>query len=171
MAKKYDMVLYDEESFATTGSPRELFLFQTRVGSTTAKGEANTNCPYAGVVDASEKMTIHGMALDYDPDISVADLQNLIEDSFLEIKVKDTRVFHGPLRALPQLAAFQGHFLQASAADQQMVGLAGNVYMLRNKIEVGPGDRYQVRLVQATNLVAAADVRIMLLVDIEEAGG
>ena len=170
MARKYDSVLYDEAALTTTGSPREVIMYQVRVGADAAHPESVTNNPYQGSVDAAEKMTVHGLSLDWDPDMTLADLQTMLEDSFLEIIVKSNRVFHAPLSALPQIGAFTGHYTQATAGDEQAVGRSGMVYMLRNKIEINGGDRFSLRLGQSQNMVAATSIRVLMLVDIEETG-
>ena len=116
-------------------------------------------------------MELFGIALDWDSDITVADLQLALEDSTVEITVGDKPMFHAPLAALPQMAAYSGHYSQTSAADEQMIGKLGSMYMFRNHIVVLGGDRYAVKVVQGQALAVAQSIRIFLLADIADAGG
>lgn len=171
MAGKYDKILYDTAVLVTSGTPKEFSLFQVPVGADSSHDEDETNNPYNGQVASEESMVIDKIEVHTAPDVTFADLQKIYKGAYLQIKVRDQEVFHGPLAALAPANGFRGTQTWASGTDSNGNSMVGTGYTLKNPIMIPGGARFVVRLVQFTAVAAASNLRVVLHAQLERKEG
>lgn len=163
---KYDKILYDTAVLVTSGTPKEFLMFQLPLGADSSHDEDETNNPFSGQVSQDEVMTVYGIEVQSAPDVTLADLKSVYKGAYLQVKVKDTEVFHAPLLSLASPTGFSGSFQLASAADVNGESMRGVGLLLRNPIII-TASRFIVRLVQFTSVVSASNLRVCLNAEID----
>jgi len=109
----------------------------------------------AGSLPDKTNFTIQKIVIFPDDDFAIADLQDFLVDSYVEITLNDAQVFMSPLRSCVGLSSYAGHFTQAVAADEALIGLEGMGFELQEPIVVEGGVSFLVELGQGKALSAA----------------
>lgn len=143
-------VIYDSVDF--TNAVGNFTLFQIPQGGDATHVESFTNMRGGGQFPTDETFLIKkvGFVVDHNP--VLADLLNMWYLSFLEIRVNDFTVFKSPLQALSQYNAYAGHYSEASASNEALIGLKGDGFALDIPIKVPGGTQFKVNVYQGTAL-------------------
>lgn len=147
-------VMYDTAIFGVTAL-NENILFGVTQQTDTVHQEYFTNSRGASTFPNGEKFVIEEIAVWADYNLPIADVQNMWVRSFLEIRVQDLIRFKAPLVMCAAYNSYGGHFTQAVAADEAIVGVQGKGLKLDIPIEVEGGVSWRVRVVQGTALAGA----------------
>lgn len=151
-----DYVIYDTAVFGTVAN-FENVLFQVSQGSDATHTENFTNARGAGTFPQEESFLVKhiGVVADFNT-ATPEDYQLMWYASFLELRVSDKTLLKAPLHWFAHRNAYQGHYSQAAAADNALIGLMGDGYMLENPISIKGGTSFRVRVVQGTALSAVS---------------
>lgn len=129
-------------------------LFQNREGVDSTNDKYKTNSRGNGEFPTSEKFLCKKLLFFPDSDVPLADLEDALLNSYVEIQYRDTTVFRATLRECVALSAWQGQYSQASAADDALIGIVNNGYMLENPLLFEGGNSFRVLIGQGTALSA-----------------
>lgn len=150
----------------------ETVLFQVAQGGDATHTEAFTNSRGAGTLPQGEAFSINnvGVVPAFNTAL-LADYQDLWRNSFLQIRIADTNYLQIPLYLAAKRAGWLGVGLQTAAANDAMIGLAGDGYDLPIPIIVPGGKAWRVRVVQGIALSAANLNVIITLTGVLTFGG
>lgn len=151
-------VLYDTAQFGTSGNVDHQ-LFQVPQGGDATHDESFTNARGGGTLPNDESFEVNRIGIVTDYEVVEADLPALYIDSFVEVRVGDRTVLKAPLALFAMRSAYGGHFAQAAAANQSLIGLVGDGFKLDTPINLPGGQSFKVKVHQGT-AVAAADSSI-----------
>lgn len=158
---RYSTDMYDTAAFTNVAG--EFLLFQVSQGSDATHTENFTNSRGAGQIPQNESFTVKWIGAIIDFNGVVADVQNVPISSFIEIRVNEITVLKVPLARIMARSSYSGHYTQATAADESLIGLEGNGYMLETPIVIKGGVSFKVRVVQGTALsTTGRNVKIVL---------
>lgn len=155
--------LYDTAFFGNAAGV-ERTLFQEAQGATANATKANTNSRGAGQLPTNEKFIIKSVHVFPDADLTLADIDDMFEQSYLEIRLNDETMLIAPLRMFASHSSYGGHFGQAAAAAAELIGLQGDGFMLDNPIEINGGNAFRVIVFQGTAL-SAASLRVKVVLN------
>ena len=162
MAKDLSYILWDTAILGTVAL-FEQSLFQVAQGGDAVHTRSFTNSRGSGQLPTNENFLIKHIGVSLDANLAIADYINVWPLSFLEIRVNDETLFQAPLRMLAESNAFGGHYSQAAAADEALIGLEGTGYDLEIPIEIEGGTAFRVNVLQGTALaVASVPLRVAL---------
>lgn len=147
----YSYALYDTVPMGATANT-ETVLFQTAQGADSTHTELFTNSRGAGALPANEEFSIEKVSCVLDFNGTIADIQNALINSYLDIVVNNKSVFKAPCALLVDASGFSGHYTQATAADEAVMGLQGGGYALKIPIKIPKGSPFKVRHFQGTSL-------------------
>lgn len=151
-----DYVLYDTAAFGNAANTEHL-LFQVAQGGDATHTESFTNSRGAGQIPNEETMVIEEIAVTVVTNQATpSDYQNVWIASFLEIKIADFSWGKFPLALLARANSYGGHYSQAAAADDAMIGLQGKGLQLKRPITLKGGTSFKVRVFQGTALGGAS---------------
>lgn len=157
-----DFVLYDTVAFGTVAAT-ETILFQVARGSDATHNEAFTNSRGAGALPSGEDFQLNWLGLAVDYNTVLADIPKLYLASFFELRVNDITVLQLPLVMIASNSGYGGHYTQAAAADEAVIGIMGDGFMLNKPIHIGGGVSFKPRIVQGTALAAGSSNMKLLL--------
>lgn len=157
----YSFVLYDTAPFGASAGTEHV-LFQVSQGSDSTHTEAYTNSRGAGQLPTEEKMLVERIHVIVDHNTAIADVPKIFNASFLEIRVSDKTIFKAPLAMLSSFNAYGGHYSQAAAADEAVIGLIGVGYELKIPILIPGGVSFRIRVYQGTAVTAASNLKVAL---------
>lgn len=157
-----DYLFYDTAAFGNTANTVHT-LFQVANGADSTHNDSFTNMSGSGAFPQSEDFTLQwlGAAIDYNG--SAADIQNTFIANVFTLEVANKQLLKLPLFMLATNSAFGGHYSQAAAADEAIIGLSGNGYSLRKNILIPKGTGFRVIVTQVTALSGAnKNVKILM---------
>lgn len=158
----YSYCLYDTGVFGVAASV-ETSLFQVSQGGDATHTKSFTNSRGAGQMPQNEEFEIDHIGVAVDMNLPTADYIAVWLNSYLEIRVNDETLFIAPLRALAQANAYGGHYTEAAASNEALIGLAGDGYTLKIPILIPGGTAFRVNIFQGTALATANTlVKVML---------
>lgn len=159
----YRYVLYDTAAFGTSADTEHV-LFQVAQGGDSTHTEDFTNMRGAGALPGEEAFSVDkiSVAVDGVHGANEADVAQIWDGAFIEVRVADKTVFKAPARLCAEASAYGGAYTQGTAADATFVGLLGNGYSLDIPIEIPGGTAFRVRLYQDTALTASTQVKVCL---------
>lgn len=158
----YSTTLYDTAVFGNSANVDHT-LFQEAQGASATATKSKTNSRGAGQLPQNEEFEVRSIHASYDGNAALADEENWLKDSYLEFRLSDETIFECPLRWVASRNAFGGHYSQGTAADESMIGLIGEGYMLDIPIVIRGGTGFRVTVHQGTALSAASqNVKVVL---------
>lgn len=151
----YSFVLYDHAPLGNAANITHV-LFQTAAGADATHTPGYTNSRGAGQLPQNEKFMVERLSCSIDVNGLVADAINTWVQGVVRIRVSDEVVFEAPLRECVGKTSFSGMYTQASAAEENAVGLMGDGYELRIPLVIPGGTAFRVEIFQTTALSTTA---------------
>lgn len=145
--------IYDTAPFDDTGG--ETFtLFRVAQGGDTTHTKSFTNARGAGQFPAEESFLVNKICVWVDDDATAADMAALWENSYLEFRVRDETMLLSPLSEFAANGAYGGHYSEASASDEAIIGKAGNGRVLEIPVNIPGGTTFRVDVYQGAAMSA-----------------
>lgn len=157
----FSFVLYDTAPFGATAGTDHV-LFQVSQGADSTHTEAYTNSRGAGQLPTEEKFLLKRLHAIIDHNTALADIPKIFNASYFELRVSDKIVFKCPLAMLSSKNSYGGHYTQAAAADEAVIGLDGEGYELEIPIEIQGGVSFRPKVYQGTAVTASSNIKIVL---------
>ena len=151
----YSYCLYDTAVFGVAASV-ESSLFQVAQGGDSTHTKSFTNSRGAGQMPQNEAFEIDHIGVSVDMNLPTADYIAVWLNSYLEIRVNDETLFIAPLRLLANANSFGGHYTEAVASAEALIGLMGDGYKLAIPINIPGGTAFRVNVFQGTALATAS---------------
>lgn len=151
-----DYVLYDTAVFTNVANTEQV-LFQVAQGGDATHTESFTNMRGSGALPQEEAFACIriGVTVDFDT-AGEEDYTTVWRGSFLEVRVSDKTVLKAPLALFSAANMYGGHYSQAAAANNAVIGLQGDGLKLDIPITIKGGTAFRVRVVQANATSAAS---------------
>jgi len=146
----YNHYLYD--TALLQNAVDEIVLFQNPQGSSSSFPASITNMKGAGQLPSSESMEVHHIHGFVDENVVAADADNIWLLSTITMYINEIQQFRVPLKTIASMNAFGGHYTQATAANEALIGLVGYGWKLRIPIRIPGGTQFSVVLSQGTAL-------------------
>lgn len=155
-------VLYDTAAFGATAGTEHV-LFQVTQGADSTHVEAFTNMRGNGSLPQEEAFEISLIGVMADFDMTEAEVAEVFRASFLEIRVSDETVLKAPLSCFAYRNSYGGAYSQGTAADNAIIGLAGDGFVLTIPVQIRGGTSFRIRVYQGTAMSGASkNVKVML---------
>lgn len=158
-----DYVLYDTANLADAANVDHV-LFQTVEGATPTAGTPFTNMRGNGQLPPAERFEFSKIQAIIDYPILLADVQAILYQSYISVEKQQKRLLIAPLAMFIASSAYGGTLEPASPADETVIGLIGDGFMLKENIVLSDGVPFRVVLHQGLALTAAASyVKVALI--------
>lgn len=139
-------------------------LFQVAVNQDSTHDRFFTNMRGSGQFPTNEKFLITSIEVFSDANFIEDDRENLWLNSYLQLIYKDLLILSIPLRLASGHNSFGGHFTQAVAADEALIGLEGSGYLLPRPQLIEGGNSFKAEVGQGTAMSAASqNVKVALM--------
>lgn len=155
MAQDLSYILYDTIPFGVVADTTHT-LFQVAQGGDATHTKQFTNMRGSGQLPINEKMRVRKLMVTVWNEIPQADIEDIFNGNYVEIRIKDEVVFWSPLIYLASHNDYSGTINQAAAADRFLSGRVGQGYILEPNLFLNGGDSFRVDVFQ-DNAFAAAD--------------
>lgn len=142
---------YDTATF-TNSAKVEHQLFQNRQGIDSTNDKYKTNSRGNGEFPSNESFKAERLLFFPDSDVPLADLEDSLLNSYVQIEYQDRTVFQATLRECVALSSWGGHYSQASAADDALIGIQNDGYELSIPLMFEGGNGFRVIIGQGTAL-------------------
>ncbi len=159
----YSWTMYDTAPFGASASVTNE-LFQVAQGGDATHTKSYTNSRGAGQLPVLEKMMVENIKVIYDYNTVLADIPKIQVGSYLEFIVNNKTVLLARLAEFIAHSAYGGHYSQAAAADEAVIGLKGDGYELKIPILIPGGTQFKVNVFQGTALAGASSNLVVALV-------
>lgn len=156
---RYD--IYDTAVFGAAAATT-FDLFQVPQGADATHTESFTNARGSGQFPVKENFLIDWIGVIYDYNTVLADIPKIQVGSFLKVIVNNFEILKAPLARFIANSAYGGHYSQAAAADEAVIGLIGNGYFLDIPILIPGGTQFKVQLFQNLAITAASNMKTVL---------
>jgi len=154
-------VMYDTVIFGTTANVVHT-AFVVQQGGAAGKGKEITNMIGPGELPAQNSMEINRIGVSHHDGLVLADIEDIWDETYLELFINNQTYFISPLRLLANRNGYGGHYSQAAAADEFVIGLLGDGYELPVSIIVPSGTQFKVEVKQGPVMAANTNVLISL---------
>lgn len=161
MATNLSYELYDTVVMGVAAGT-EHTLFQVAQGGDTTHTRSFTNSRGAGQLPGEENFFIDAVKATLDETAIAADREGIWVKSYLEIRVADETLLQVPLSEVACRNGYGGHYTQAAAAEEALIGLIGDGYKLKYPIKIPGGTAFRVNVYQGTAVAAGTEVRVIL---------
>lgn len=153
-------LMYDTVTFGTTaGAVSSGFI--SKQGNT-GKTKAATNMIGNGELPVDHTFEIMKIGVALHDALVLADIEKVLDGSYLEIFLNDQTMFLAPLRPLMQANAYGGVLELATAAAQTKFGLMNDGYELNPPILVEQNLSFKVEVTQGVAVSADTLMLVML---------
>jgi hypothetical protein len=157
----YDFTLYDTAVFGATANTLHE-LFQVAQGADATHTKSFTNSRGAGSLPVTEQFVVTRVKVLYDHNTVTADVPKFHPGSYLEFILNNQTILIAPLAEFIANSGYGGHYSQAAAADEAVIGLLGDGYVLTKPIVIKGGTAFKVQLFQSLAVTAASNMKAAL---------
>ncbi len=160
MAETLSYVFYDEATFDTTASEKQLFA--TPLGAS-GRTRNITNSPNNSAMKNNESFSIERIRVWLDSIEIIADLEKILPQSYLRVLVKDRELLLLPLALCVGAGGWQGEFHEATNTLARLINFAGEGFKLDIPILIPKGEKFEVYVGQGTALANNTQIKVALL--------
>lgn len=157
----YRYTLYDTAIFSVAGAANHL-LFQVGEGVDALHSELITNMRGNGSLPQEESFLLQKLHVWNEQLVAAADLFDLTDQAFVEIRLSDKTVLKVPLRLVMSNAAWIGSANLAAGAETAVIGNQGWGFDVMENVTIPGGTRWSVRVHQELGLAATCRVKVVL---------
>lgn len=162
MATDYNFAIYDTAVLGTTAKTVHT-MFQVAVSQSATADRFYTNMRGNGIFPNQENFLIKKLFVFPDANFNEDDRENYFLNSYLSIIYKDQLVLSVPSRLAVGRASYGGHFTQGTAADEALIGLEGDGYMLELPLLIEGGNSFKVEYGQGVAMSAGSqNIKVVL---------